>query len=380
MKKFVELIQRVHQERFSIVIGKIIAEKIPVAFLSLAPIENVADKIKNLVKDGINVTDLITGTSAPPLAAEQFDINITPLNEVSSMQPRPKYIFTLDPTDARVAVKYVPDCITLYPTSKNTDPIYETFMNHLTDLREVYESLIDEDSKKTFCGWWLGNISQNFGELAFSNNQHYILEGFIPKRDDIFIDVGACDGGTAAYFSDMGYKVYAFEMDKKNFEKAKLVAEEKKFVIENLGLGSYKHQMRYTAQGSMSKFNPKGEEVANITTLDAYVRENDISRVDFIKFDVEGAEMDVLQGATTTISRFKPILAISAYHKWDDFWVLMKYVKSIRSDYEFAMRQYRSSLEDLQPSESNLKLENYLYSLGLDVKVCWYNECVLFAR
>ena len=103
-------------------------------------------------------------------------------------------------------------------------------------------------------------------------------------------------------------------------------------------------------------------------------------RVDFIKFDVEGAELDVLQGATSTIARDKPILAISAYHKWDDFWTLMNFVKSIRSDYEFAMRQYRSSLEDLPPSDQNIQLENFLYSLGLDVKVCWYNECVLFAR
>ncbi|MBQ7630003.1 MAG: FkbM family methyltransferase, partial [Selenomonadaceae bacterium] len=275
----------------------------------------------------------------------------------------PKYIFTSDPTDARVAAKYVPDCITLFPVLPNPDAIYESFMNHLTDLKKVYESLMDEESKKTFRGYWLGSISQNFNELVYANTQHYILEGFIPKRDDIFIDVGACYGDTASYFSEMGYKVYAFEMDKKNFEKAKLVAEEKHFVLENFGLGSYKHEMRYTPQGGMSRFNPNGTEIAKITTLDAYVRENDLPRVDFIKFDVEGAELDVLQGATSTIARDKPILAISAYHKWNDFWTLMNFVKSIRSDYEFAMRQYRSSLEDLPPSDQNIQLENFLYSL-----------------
>ena len=380
MKKFVELIERIHKERFSVVMSKIVTEKIPVAFLSLSPIENVIDKIYRLIEEGVNITNLITGSSIPNLADKQFDINIAPLNKISTIQPRPKYIFTVDPTDARISVKYAPDCITLFIALNNTGITYETFMNNLTELKKVYESLIDEESKKTFYGWWLGNISQNFGELVYSNNHHYILEGFIPKRDDILIDVGAYDGGTAAYFSDMGYKVYAFEMDKKNFDNAKPIAEEKNFVLENLGLGSFKHEMRYTSKGSMSKFNQNGDEVAQITTLDSYVRENDIQHVDFIKFDVEGAELEVLQGATTTISRFKPILALSAYHKKDDFWTLMNFVKSVRSDYEFAMRQYRSSLEDLPPSESDFKLENYLYSLGLDVKVCWYNECILFAR
>ena len=45
MKKFVELIKRVHQERYSVVINKILAEKIPVAFLSIAPLENLRDKL-----------------------------------------------------------------------------------------------------------------------------------------------------------------------------------------------------------------------------------------------------------------------------------------------------------------------------------------------
>ena len=215
MKKFVELIQRVHQERFSVVINKIITEKIPVAFFTLAPLEKAVDVIENLLKNGINITDLITGSSYPIPAAEQLAIKITPVEKISKLHPRPEYIWAFTTTEARFAAKYLTEYITLFPSLPNTDKIYETFMNHLTDLEEVYNSLIDEESKKTFRGWWLGNISQNFGEIVFCKNQHYITEGFIPKHGDIFIDVGACDGGTAAYFSEMGCKVYAFEMDKK---------------------------------------------------------------------------------------------------------------------------------------------------------------------
>ena len=66
MEKFVELIQRVHQERFSVVMNKIVAEKIPVAFLSLAPIETAVQLVNNLRAQGANVTTLITMENPTP--------------------------------------------------------------------------------------------------------------------------------------------------------------------------------------------------------------------------------------------------------------------------------------------------------------------------
>jgi len=62
LKKFIELIQRVHQERYSAVINKIVAEKIPVAFLSVAPLENSFATVKNLRAQGLNITNLISTT------------------------------------------------------------------------------------------------------------------------------------------------------------------------------------------------------------------------------------------------------------------------------------------------------------------------------
>lgn len=60
MKKFVELIQRVHKERFSVVINKIMSERIPVAFLSLAPVAHAIQIVNNLRANGANITTLIT--------------------------------------------------------------------------------------------------------------------------------------------------------------------------------------------------------------------------------------------------------------------------------------------------------------------------------
>ena len=67
MKKFIELIERVHKERFSVVMGKIIAEKIPVAFLSLAPIEQASRNVASLIANSnINIKTLITNQPNTP--------------------------------------------------------------------------------------------------------------------------------------------------------------------------------------------------------------------------------------------------------------------------------------------------------------------------
>ncbi len=51
------------------------------------------------------------------------------------------------------------------------------------------------------------------------------------------------------------------------------------------------------------------EEVDSIT-LDAYCRQQNLSRVDVIKIDVEGHEMSVLKAATEVLAKFRPILFI----------------------------------------------------------------------
>lgn len=55
-----------------------------------------------------------------------------------------------------------------------------------------------------------------------------------------------------------------------------------------------------------------------LTTIDKLVEELQLERVDFIKMDVEGAEQRALVGARRTLERFRPRLALSAYHREDD--------------------------------------------------------------
>jgi FkbM family methyltransferase len=71
------------------------------------------------------------------------------------------------------------------------------------------------------------------------------------------------------------------------------------------------------------------------TTIDDFARSRSLSKVDFIKMDIEGAELPALKGASEVIGRYKPKLAISVYHKWDDLLEIPRLVHGLRADYQF---------------------------------------------
>jgi hypothetical protein len=51
-----------------------------------------------------------------------------------------------------------------------------------------------------------------------------------------------------------------------------------------------------------------------LTTIDKLVDELKLARVDFIKMDIEGAEVKALLGARSTLQRFHPRMSLSVYH------------------------------------------------------------------
>jgi FkbM family methyltransferase len=70
-----------------------------------------------------------------------------------------------------------------------------------------------------------------------------------------------------------------------------------------------------------------------LTTIDKLVRELHLPRVDFIKMDIEGAEQKAVMGATQTIAKFGPRMALCIYHLKDDQVMVPRLVMQAKSDY-----------------------------------------------
>ena len=60
----------------------------------------------------------------------------------------------------------------------------------------------------------------------------------------------------------------------------------------------------------------------------------------FIKYEVEGSELEGLKGAQRTIEKNKPKLAVAVYHKPEDLLVIPRYVRGLNMGYKIGFRQH----------------------------------------
>lgn len=72
-----------------------------------------------------------------------------------------------------------------------------------------------------------------------------------------------------------------------------------------------------------------------VVSLDSFVEENNIKKIDFIKMDIEGAEVDALHGSEKTIKKYKPKLVIALYHRPEDIFNIMLYINSLNPHYTY---------------------------------------------
>ena len=61
---------------------------------------------------------------------------------------------------------------------------------------------------------------------------------------------------------------------------------------------------------------------------------------DYIKYDVEGAEKQAIDGTAKTIKAYHPDLLISVYHRTEDLHELILQVNSIAPEYKLYLRRY----------------------------------------
>lgn len=216
------------------------------------------------------------------------------------------------------------------------------FNYELDDQKKFTEFKLNNETENGIAGYkFTGDYNLHpFVKIGFSQNDlNYI------KNKDI-IDAGAFTGDTSLPLSKRTTKnVYAFEPFKESFEILKKNIEDNNItniIPINKSLGNKNgERLLYlsgdnvqgvTSDSTLRKYDQelKVEE----TTVDKFVKENDLE-VGFITIDVEGAEMDLLEGAINTIKTQKPILYISIYHKVSDYFDIIPWIANLDLGYEF---------------------------------------------
>lgn len=94
-------------------------------------------------------------------------------------------------------------------------------------------------------------------------------------------------------------------------------------IVEPQGVWDRKAHLRLYSNGDTAVSTVFGPDSAPsvgipLTTIDLLVPARGLSKVDFIKMDIEGSERQALAGARRTLMQFKPRPAIASYHRIDD--------------------------------------------------------------
>lgn len=149
----------------------------------------------------------------------------------------------------------------------------------------------------------------------------YILRGV---KFDQCVDVGAHAGTYSILLSHNSDHVHAFEPTRHSFDILKAL-NLRNVTVHNLALGSQSGELEISllAVGGetdfalatlrpldASEYEKVEKQKVRVAKFDEFEGEIDFSRIDFVKIDVEGFEMQVLRGMTRLVESKKPTLLI----------------------------------------------------------------------
>ena len=242
---------------------------------------------------------------------------------------------------------YVPDM----PIAGVDEYFDKLFYNSNYDkIIDAYESLSDDESRAVF---------ESIVNYKLTGKMNYLLECY-SSRDEMYsimpldnikvsVDAGAYNGDTIreikSYMLNIK-RVYALEPDRKNFKKLRVYSEAEReidIVLENLAAWN---------ETTVGEFNSSGNRNATVNATASYehstekiglVKIDDIvnERVDYIKYDVEGAENEALDGSYGLIRAELPTLLVSLYHRSRDIFYLINKIKNEHPEYDLYLRRLR---------------------------------------
>jgi FkbM family methyltransferase len=226
------------------------------------------------------------------------------------------------------------------------------YQHHRAQIEATANLWSDDESRQLYLDTLLFRTTGDDRGLRNPDLEHQYFPPNLPvfgspDRPLRMIDCGACFGDVLRWIRLNNIPIAAgafFEPDPENFKK--LVLEIRQPGINDIalfpipcGVSDKFRQLRFSMnQGTSSALSEHGDQIVNCVSIDETLGG---FSPNFIKMDIEGAEIEALEGARLTINTHRPRLAISGYHRPSDIWTIPQKIKEICPKYDrFYLRQH----------------------------------------
>ncbi len=218
---------------------------------------------------------------------------------------------------------------------------------------------------------------ENNCDIHTNGEMHFLRKALVDSK--IVFDIGANTGEwiKIALSINPNLIIHCFEPSKATFQQLLANSFNQQVTCNNFGFSSEEHetQLKIFSDGSKMNslyrrcgleegwgFSPQTKtETVKLDTLDSYCHKHNINKVDFLKLDVEGHELEVLRGAKDILSKGMVKMIQFEYGGCNiDSRVLLKDFFDLFSRHNYAL--YKIFPKDIKRFERyDQRLENFQY-------------------
>jgi FkbM family methyltransferase len=229
-------------------------------------------------------------------------------------------------------------------------------------VRAAFSLMSDDQSRREYVAQVRWRLSGDPGCLDHPVDEPQYLAGVASITDgESILDCGAYDGDTLRSWVETKGDFARYVGLEPDPESRRRLDEEVERLPEHLiarvvvlpyAVASEEGTSTFSAGGTgASSLGNVGKSGGDMTVecrrIDQLVAQLGKPFPSLLKMDIEGAELDALNGAVDLIEQEAPVLALCVYHRQSDLWTIPLFAAGLRKDYRFYLRPHNEEGWDL---------------------------------
>jgi FkbM family methyltransferase len=222
----------------------------------------------------------------------------------------------------------------------------------LPTIHTVSSLWADQSSAALFHAHLMTRVDQTMDRLPEAGPEIPYVPGVVYRAhpEEIVLDGGAFDGDTLQQWVDAAVPFAGwFGVEPHPVSARRFVSRVKhlpreydyRICLAEVALGAKADVTWFPEEASLGATGgPAGHHFVGVTTIDALLATRGVQTPTLIKLDVEGAELEALYGARSTITTHRPVVAACVYHTPQHLWEIPMFLHDLMPDAKLYLRPH----------------------------------------